>query len=209
MPTQPMSPSHKNQIVVGIGVFLLFITFGALYQASSQGDFSDTYPKGFRGGTCTIETSSATIGYSGYYLSSDYEIPENAIRTPNLAIQCGKMPGPGILDISIDLLYPESIRDIPLALHLVRINDESESAGSNQDKALFVREVEMLVIPAQKHVSGVVTHRLKLTDLGYYTIYLIGRNADDKEFTIKIPLKVGQDWKDHFKKAVSTFLKKE
>ena len=62
MPTQPMSPSHKNQIVVGIGVFLLFITFGALYQASSQGDFSDTYPKGFRGGTCTIESDTLMIG---------------------------------------------------------------------------------------------------------------------------------------------------
>lgn len=208
MSTQSISSSHKNQIMLGIAVFLLFITFGALYQASSQGDFSDTYPKGFRGGACTIETSSATIGYSGYYLSSDYEIPENAIHTPNLAIQCGKMPDPGILDISIDLLYPESIRDIPLALRLVKIDDESESAGGNQNKA-FVKEVEMLDIPAQKHASGVMTHTLKLTDLGYYAIYLIGKGADDKEFTIKIPLKVGQDWKDHFKKAVSTFLKKE
>lgn len=208
MPTQSMSSSHKNQIMLGIAVFLLFITFGALYQASSQGDFSDTYPKGFRSGACTIETSSATIGYSGYYLSSDYEIPENAIYTPNLAIQCGKMPDPGILDISIDLLYPESIRDIPLALRLVKIDDESKSAGSNQDKT-FVKEVEMLDIPAQKYASGVMTHTLKLTDLGYYAIYLIGKGADDKEFTIKIPLKVGQNWKDHFKKAVSTFLKKE
>ena len=118
------------------------------------------------------------------------------------------MPDPGILDISIDLLYPESIRDIPLALRLVKIDDESENAGGNQDKA-FVKEVEMLDIPAQKHASGVMTHTLKLTDLGYYAIYLIGKGADDKEFTIKIPLKVGQDWKDHFKKAVSTFLKKE
>lgn len=209
MPTQSMSSSHKNQIVVGVAVFLLFITFGALYQASSQGDFSDTYPKGFRGGACTIETSSATIGYSGYYLSSDYKIPENAIFTPNLAIQCGKMPGPGILDISIDLLYPESIRDIPLALRLVRIDDESEVAGDNQDKTLLAREVEMLVIPAQKYVSGVITHTLRLTDLGYYAIYLVGKNADDEEFTIKIPLKVGLDWRDHFKKAVSIFLKKE
>lgn len=208
MPTQSMLSSHKNQITVGIAVFLLFIAFGALYQASSQGDFSDTYPKGFRGGTCTIETSSATIGYSGYYLSSDYEIPVNAIYTPNLAIQCGKMPNPGILDISIDLLYPESIRDIPLALRLVKIDDKSESTSGNQDKTL-VNEVEMLTIPARKHASGVMTHTLKLTDLGYYAIYLIGKGADDKEFTIKIPLKVGQDWKDHFKKAVSIFLKKE
>jgi len=149
-----------------------------------------------------------TIGYSGYYLSSDYEIPENAIRTPNLAIQCGKMPGTGTLDISIDLLYPESIRDVPLALRLVKINNQDDQEVSNKNKT-SVQELELLTIPAQTHAAGVITHTLKLTELGYYTIYLSGQNESNKEFSTKIPLKVGQDWKDHFKKAVSVFLKKD
>ena len=73
----------------------------------------------------------------------------------------------------------------------------------------YQQELELLTIPAQTHASGVITHTLKLTELGYYTIYLSGKNEGDKEFSTKIPLKVGQDWKDHFKKAVSVFLKKE
>lgn len=200
--------SRKFQITMGLAIFFLFLTFGAIYQTSSQGDYSETYPKGFRGGACTIENEAITIGYSGYYLSSDYEIPENAIYTPNLAIQCGKMPGPGTLDISIDLLYPESIRDVPLALRLVKIEGQENDKKKDQGKT-SIQERELLTIPAQPHASGVITHTLKLSELGHYAIYLTGTDASDKAFSTKIPLKVGQDWKDHFKKAVSVFLKKE
>lgn len=208
MPGKLMFSSRNFQITMAFAIFLLLVVFGAIYQTSSQGDFSDTYPKGFRGGACTIESDAMTIGYSGYYLSSDYEIPENAIRTPNLAIQCGKMPGTGTLDISIDLLYPESIRDVPLALRLVKIENQDDKEVNDKNETA-IQELELLTIPAQTHASGVVTHTLKLTELGYYTIYLSGQNESNKEFSTKIPLKVGQDWKDHFKKAVSVFLKKE
>lgn len=208
MSDELVSSSRKFQITMGLTIFLLFVTFGALYQSSSQGDFSETYPKGFRGGACTIENDAMTIGYSGYYLSSDYEIPENAIYTPNLAIQCGKMPGPGTLDISIDLLYPESIRDVSLALRLVKIEDLAENEEKDKSKST-VEERELLAVPAEPHASGVITHTLKLSELGHYTIYLSGKDASNKEFSTKIPLRVGQDWKDHFRRAVSVFLKKD
>ena len=54
-------PSHKFRFAVLVGIMLIFIAFGVLYRTSSQGDLSDTYPKGFRGGPyskikCTTTT---------------------------------------------------------------------------------------------------------------------------------------------------------
>lgn len=175
-----------------------FIAFGVLYRTSSQGDLSDTYPKGFRGGACTIETEALIIGYSGYYLPNDYEVPGDTIRSPYMPVQCGKIPKPGMLNISIDLLYPESARNIPLALRLVKIEtDEKE----NQ------QEFEALSVPAQQHQSGVITQTIKLSELGQYYLYLDGENADNTNFQVKIPLVVGLNWKDQFKKFFSTFLR--
>ena len=87
-------PSHKFRFAVLVGIMLIFIAFGVLYRTSSQGDLSDTYPKGFRGGACTIETEALIIGYSGYYLPDDYETPKDTIRSPYMPVQCGKIPKP-------------------------------------------------------------------------------------------------------------------
>lgn len=62
----------------------------------------------------------------------------------------------------------------------------------NDKNKTAIQELELLTIPAQTHASGVITHTLKLTELGYYTIYLSGKNESNKEFSTKIPLKVGQ-----------------
>src|SRR5687768_3587286 len=97
--TESRLPSRKFQLAILLGVMAVFITFGALYRTSSQGDSSDTYPKGFRGGACTIETEALTIGYSGYYLPDDYEAPTDTIRSPHMPVQCGKIPKPGTLNI--------------------------------------------------------------------------------------------------------------
>ncbi|MBA3755479.1 MAG: hypothetical protein H0X02_04315 [Nitrosomonas sp.] len=191
-------PSHKLRFAVLVGIMLTFIAFGVLYRTSSQGDLSGTYPKGFRGGACTIETKALIIGYSGYYLPDDYEAPKDTIRSPFMPVQCGKIPKPGMLNISIDLLHPESARNIPLALRLVKIEiDEKE----NQ------QELEVLSVPAQQHQSGVITQAIKLGELGQYYLHLDGENADNTNFQVKIPLAVGLNWKDQFKKLFSTFLK--
>ena len=74
--------------------------------------------------------------------------PKDTIRSPYMPVQCGKIPKPGMLNISIDLLHLESARDIPLALRLVKIEiDEKE----NQ------QELEVLSVAAQQHQSGVIT----------------------------------------------------
>ncbi|MBP6058479.1 MAG: hypothetical protein KA524_08725 [Nitrosomonas sp.] len=197
MSVKSESPSHKFRFAALVGIMLTFIAFGVLYRTSSQGDLSDTYPKGFRGGACTIETEALIVGYSGYYLPDDYEVPGDTIRSPYMPVQCGKIPRLGMLNISIDLLYPESARDIPLALRLVKIEiDEKE----NQ------QEFEVLSVPAQRHQSGVITQTIKLSELGQYYLYLDGENADTS-FQVKIPLAVGLNWRDQFKKLFSTFLK--
>jgi hypothetical protein len=190
--------SRKLQFAILTGILIIFLTFGALYRTSSQGDASATYPKGFRGGACTIETEILTIGYSGYYLPDDYEIPQNTIRTPYMPVQCGKIPKPGILNISIDLLYPESARNIPLALRLVRIEGDDKNSQ---------KELEVLSISAQRHQSGVITQAIKLSELGQYILYLDGENTNETFFQVKIPLSVGLTWKDHFQKFFSAFLR--
>ena len=189
--------TRKFPIAIWVGVIAVFIAFGTLYRTSSQGDLSETYPKGFRGGACTIETEALTIGYSGYYLPKDYESSEDTIRSPYIPVQCGKVPEPATLNISIDLLYPESARDFLLGLRLVQVEiDEKE----NQ------KEHEILSVPAQQHHSGVITLAFKLREPGQYILYLNGKNTADTELQVKIPLQVGLNWTDHLRKNFSTFL---
>lgn len=192
------TPPHRRlQFGILIGVIAIFIAFGALYRASSQGDSSETYPKGFRGGACTIETETLTIGYSSYYLPGDYVMPQDAIRTPYIPVQCDKVPEPGMLNIAIDLLYPESARDIPLALRLVQVEVDDKE-----------KEHEVLSVPAQQHRSGVIAHEFKLSEPGQYILYLEGRNTGNTNILVKIPITVHPHWKDHLRNFLPSFLRK-
>jgi len=199
MPTQSEFSIRKFQFALLIAVLSAFIAFGLLYRTSSQGDLSETYPKGFRGGACTIESEMLIIGYSGYYLPEDYQSPDD-LRSPHVPVQCGKIPEPSSLNISIDLLYPESARDFSLALRLVKLEvDEKE----NQ------REHPIMSVPAQQHPSGVISVAFKLSELGRYVLYLEGKNTEDADLQVKIPMQVGLDWKNHLRNALSPLLKKD
>jgi len=199
MPTQSEFSIRKFQFALLIAVLSVFIAFGLLYRTSSQGDLSETYPKGFRGGACTIESEMLIIGYSGYYLPEDYQSPDD-LRSPHVPVQCGKIPEPASLNISIDLLYPESARDFSLALRLVKLEaDEKE----NQ------REQPIMSVPAQKHPSGVISVAFKLSELGHYVLYLEGKNTENADLQVKIPMQVGLDWKNHLRNALSPLLKKD
>lgn len=200
MPAKPRLPFRQYQLAILFGVIAAFIAFGALYRASSQGDSSDTYPKGFRGGACTIETEALTIGYSGYYLLQDYESPEDTIRSPYVPVQCGKVPEPASLNISIDLLYPESARDFLLALRLVKTETGEEK---NQI------EHPILSVPVQQHPSGVITVAFKLDEPGQYILYLEGKDTENADLQVKIPMQVDFDWKNNLKNFLSPFLKKD
>jgi hypothetical protein len=100
----------------GIATLAVMLLVGTQFQVSSQGDSSATYPKGFRGGTCTVQSDALLVGYSAYFIPADYAIPENAISAVSVPVLCGKVPKPGTLGVTIDLLYPESARNRPLAL---------------------------------------------------------------------------------------------
>ncbi len=199
MLTQSKFSIRKFQFVILIAVLSAFIAFGLLYRTSSQGDLSETYPKGFRGGACTIESEALIIGYSGYYLPEGYQSPDD-LRSPHVPIQCGKIPEPASLNISIDLLYPESARDFSLALRLVKLEIDKKE---NQ------QEYQVMSVPARQHPSGVITVAFKLSEMGQYILYLEGKNTENANLQIKIPMQVGLDWKNHLRNALSPFLKKD
>lgn len=162
----------------------LIVIVGAQFHVSSQGDLSQTYPKGYRGGTCTIESNTMMIGYSAYFISDAYEVPEDALSALSVPVLCGKVPNPGILDISIDLLYPESLRNIPLALHMERITGES----SNQ---------RLLTLPPQQFKSGSIIQVVSLDETGQYVLTIEGFDSEiNQQFTVQIPIKVGTSWLD-------------
>ncbi len=111
---------RARPLLIIIGMLAVMVFTGIQLHVSGQGDLSETYPKGFRGGTCTIESDALLIGYSAYFVPADYAIPEDAISALSVPVLCGKVPQTGVLDVTIDLLYPQSARNWALALSLVR-----------------------------------------------------------------------------------------
>jgi hypothetical protein len=173
-----------NRFVAVIAIVMVSILIGMQFRVSSQGDMSATYPKGFRGGTCTIETDHLLIGYSGYFIPKDYEIPEDALSAMTVPIVCEKVPNPGTLNITIDLLYPEIARDEPITLRLVKTNKDTEN--------------ELLFIPSQRYPSGAITQVLAFDEEGQYILYLGRDQTKQANFEIAIPIKVGTEWWEKF-----------
>lgn len=172
---------NTRRLLVTLGIISVIVLIGMQFHVSSQGDMSDTYPKGFRGGTCTIETDSLLIGFSAYLIPKDYEIPEDAMSALSVPVLCGKVPGPGMLDVTIDLLYPEAIRDKPLTLRLAKL----EAAGNERD---------ILSLPASLYRSGTISQALQLDQPGQYSLYIQGQNLDNQDFSLEMPIKVGTEW---------------
>jgi hypothetical protein len=170
-----------RRFLILTGSLAVIVAVGLQFHVSSQGDQSNTYPKGFRGGTCTIESDSLVIGYSGYFIPTDYEIPENANSAMSVPVLCGKIPGPGTLDVTIDLLYPESAREWPLTMRLVKME------GSTPLKTL-------VTIPSGAYESGTVTQVLSIAELGEYRLYLSGKDGNQADFALEIPITVGTPW---------------
>ena len=117
-------PSRTRLLVV-TGFVALMVVTGTQFHVSSQGDRSSTYPKGYRGGTCTIETEALLVGYSAYFIPNDYEIPEDPSSIKAVPVLCGKVPSPGTLNVTLDLLHPESARNAPLGLRLVKLSENN------------------------------------------------------------------------------------
>ncbi len=175
-----LSVGTRRLMVLGLSLAVI-VAVGLQFHVSSQGDMSGTYPKGFRGGTCTIESESLVIGYSGYFIPADYEIPENATSAMSVPVLCGKIPGPGILDVTIDLLYPEAAREWPLAMTLARMD------GDAPVKTL-------MTVPPKIYETGIITQVLNMGEAGQYRLYLSGKDGNGADFTLEIPITVGTQW---------------
>jgi hypothetical protein len=167
------------------GSLAVIVAVGLQFHVSSQGDVSDTYPKGFRGGTCTIESDSLVIGYSGYFIPGDYEIPGDATGAMSVPVLCGKIPGPGILDVTIDLLYPESAREWTLTMVLAKMEGGTPSNT-------------LLTIPPRTYESGTIPQVLRIAELGEYRLYLSGKDGNQADFALEIPITVGTPWYEGF-----------
>ena len=170
-----------QRFLILVSCLAVIVVVGLQFHVSSQGDMSNTYPKGFRGGTCTIESDSLVIGYSGYFISGDYEIPENATSAMSVPVLCGKIPSPGMLDVTVDFLYPESARERPLSLKFAKVE------GDTPSKIL-------LTIPPRTYEAGTITQVLSIGETGEYRLYLSGKNENLADFTLEIPITVGMPW---------------
>ncbi|HVW65955.1 MAG TPA: hypothetical protein VHB01_13185 [Nitrosospira sp.] len=170
-----------RRFLVLTGVLAVITAIVLQFNVSSQGDQSDTYPKGFRGGTCTIESEPLVVGYSGYFIPGDYEIPENANSAMSVPVLCGKIPSPGMLDVTIDLLYPESAREWPLAMRLAKMEIGTPSKT-------------LVTIPAAIYGAGTITQVLRIGETGEYRLYLSGKDGDQADFMLEIPITVGTPW---------------
>lgn len=171
---------HTRRLMIAISTLMVIILIGMQFHVSSQGDMSETYPKGFRGGTCTIESDTLLIGYSAYFIPKDYEIPQDALSAMSVPILCGKVPSPGILSITIDLLYPVSVRERSVALSLFR------EADGKLGKALFQ-------FPQNYH-SGSISLEIHVDEPGEYVLHLSGVDENQLDFRLVIPITVGSRW---------------
>lgn len=170
-----------RRALVLIGSLAIIVVIGLQFHVSSQGDLSTSYPKGFRGGTCTIESGNLLVGYSGYFIPADYATPSDEMSAMPVPVLCGKIPSPGELDVTIDLLHPESVREWPLTMMLAKIENDKPTKT-------------LLTIPARTYESGIITQVFKIDETGEYMLYLSGKNKDQAEFVLEIPITVGIQW---------------
>jgi hypothetical protein len=168
-------------LLIAIGTMTVMLFVGTQFRVSSQGDSSSTYPKGFRGGTCTIESEALLVGYSAYFIPANYAVPEDAISAMSVPVLCGKVPKPGTLGVTIDLLYPDSARHWPLALSLVRIEKDASK------RTIFSTQPTI-------HETGILTQVMQIEATGEYKLYLSGKDENQVEFRLEIPIIVGTHW---------------
>ncbi len=175
-----------QRLFIALCILTGIVLIGMQFHVNSQGSMSDTYPKGFRGGTCTIESDTLLVGYSAYFIPVDYEIPDDSMSALSVVpVLCDKVPGPGLLSITVDLLYPASIREQPVAVSLARKNGE--------------RIMEpLLSIPARNYQSGIISQEVRIDESGEYVLQLSGTDEYQSEFHLDIPVTIGTKWYEPF-----------
>lgn len=176
-------PTHAQRLFIALAILTAIVLIGMQFQVNTQGSKAETYPKGFRGGTCTIESDTLLVGYSAYFIPSDYAIPEDAMSAMSIPILCGKVPSPGLLNITIDLLYPVTMREQPIAISLAQKHGEK------------IME-PFLSIPAASYPSGSISQEVHIQEPGEYVLRLSGIDEHQAAFHLDMPITVGTNWID-------------
>lgn len=174
---------HTQRLFIALFILTGVVLIGMQFQVNTQGSKAETYPKGFRGGTCTIESDTLLVGYSAYFIPSGYAIPEDAMSAMSVPVLCGKVPSPGLLNITIDLLYPVTMREQPIAISLTRKNDEKMMEP-------------LLSIPATSYPSGIISQEVRIQESGEYILRLSGTDEHQAAFHLDMPVTVGTNWVD-------------
>jgi len=174
---------HTQRFLITLGMLAGIVLIGMQFQVNNQGSHAETYPKGFRGGTCTIESDALLVGYSSYFIPGDYAIPEDAMSAMSVPVLCGKVPSPGLLSVTVDLLYPVVMREQPIAVSLTKKEDEKVTKP-------------LLSIPATHYPSGIISQEVHILESGEYILRLSGTDEHQTPFHLDMPITVGTNWVD-------------
>lgn len=125
-------------------------------------------------GGCKIETGDFPVTVSVY------EVPEGDI--PPMHSFCNHVPDAGKINITIEISDLDT-REIPIAVRVVMDGHEGSEHGG---------EHEVLYMPAEQYLSGIIVVATKLEHLGQYTVLLETEDsAGNVKTAVRVPLHVG------------------
>ncbi len=125
------------------------------------------------GGGCVINSGDFPVTIS------IYEVPKEDI--PPMHSFCDHVPGVGKVNVTIEISDLDT-REIPIAVRLVMDAHEGMDHG----------EHELLYMPAEQHLSGIIVVSTEFDELGQYSILLeTDDGAGNVKTAVRVPVHVG------------------
>jgi len=124
-------------------------------------------------GGCVIQSGDFPVTVS------IYEVPKEDL--PPMHSSCDHVPGVGKVNITIEIADLDT-REIPIAVRMVMDGHEGMDHG----------EHELLYIPAEQYLSGIIVVSTEFDELGQYSILLeTDDGAGNTKTAVRIPVHVG------------------
>ena len=125
------------------------------------------------GGGCVIESGDFPVTVS------IYEVPKEDI--PPMHSFCDHVPDVGKINMTIEISDHDT-REIPIAVRLVMDGHEGMDHG----------EHELLYMPAEQYLSGIIVVSTEFDELGQYSVLLeTDDGAGSTKTAVRIPVHVG------------------
>lgn len=64
----------------------------------------------------------------------------------------------------------------------------------------------LTTVPSKTYETGIITHVLNMVEAGEYRLYLSGKDGNQADFTLEIPIIVGTVWYDGLPQLWPLFL---